>query len=394
MLVSVVGLPGQGKPAPSGSSPRGDTAGIARQAEAALSQGKYESAVRDFEQLVKMEPASAEFNLKLGTAYYFDGRPRDAVPPLQQALKAKPGLAQARYVLGVSLAESAHCREALPYLNEAAGRASDRTLKRPIYSDGVKCAMELNQQDNALSFLQHFRREFPHDPAVLYLSVHVYSDLSTRASQELLVTAPRSNEVHELNAEVLEMQGKWDEAAEEYRKVLALDPHVPGIHYRLGRLILSKPKTATMVADARQEFEEELKIDPGNAGAEYVLGELARQSEDWDAAIEHFSRAVKDDPNFGDATMELGRTLLAAGRAAEAVAPLEQAVKLQPDNPTAHYQLSLAYRHAGREEDAKKEMAAYQQTSTKARENLQGIRSAVTGRETPAQTGAPLPTGP
>ena len=51
-------------------------------------------------------------------------------------------------------------------------------------------------------------RDFPHDPDVLYLAVHAYSDLSTRASQELAQSARTSYQAHELNAEALEIGGK------------------------------------------------------------------------------------------------------------------------------------------------------------------------------------------
>ena len=39
----------------------------------------------------------------------------------------------------------------------------------------------------------------------------------------------------------------------------------------------------------------------------------------------------------------------------------------------------------GRDADAKRQMAAFQQAQAKARENLQDIRTAVTGQVTPAE---------
>ena len=48
---------------------------------------------------------------------------------------------------------------------------------------------------------------------------------------------------------------------------------------------------------------------------------------------------------------------------AEAVAPLEKAVKLQPGNPAGHYSLATAYARTGRKEDAEQEFALQQQTS-------------------------------
>jgi|HubBroStandDraft_6_1064221.scaffolds.fasta_scaffold11963_3 tetratricopeptide (TPR) repeat protein len=273
---------------------------------------------------------------------------------------------------GLSLAETGHCREALPILKKTAPLAPDKQLKLKAGLATVRCGLSLNQIDAAVSALLWLNREFPTDPDVLYVTTHAYSDLSTRAALQLAGTAPNSVQAHELNAEALESQGKWDEAAAEYNLILKQQPGLPGIHFRIGRIILSRPQTPTTVEDARNEFQAELKIDPNNAGAEYILGELARQAQQWDDAIEHFSRASKLDANFADAFLGLGFSLNAAGRYSEAIAPLEVGVKLRPANPTGHYQLTIAYRKVGRKEDAERELALFQQTSEKAQKEQPG----------------------
>jgi tetratricopeptide (TPR) repeat protein len=259
------------------------------------------------------------------------------------------------------LAKEGHCEQAVPLLRKALSLTADKELKRQAGFAGVRCAMSENRADSALEFLRFLNREFPHDPDVLYISVHTYSDLSTAAAQELAATAPESSPSHKLNAEAFETQGKWDDAEKEYRAIIAQDPNLPGIHFRLGRLLLSKPNPPATVADeARREFTEELAIDPSNAGAEYVLGELARQDQAWDDAVTHFSKATKLDSQFGEAFLGLGTSLISLKRYAEATAPLETAVKIDPRNPDAHYQLATAYTRAGRKEDGQKEFAVHQ----------------------------------
>src|SRR5262249_61219722 len=109
-------------------------------------------------------------------------------------------------------------------------------------------------------------------------------------------------QVHELNAEALEIQGKWDEAAAEYRRILEIDPFLPGIHARLGRALISRPQPSPeIVEQAKKQFEEELEIDPKNASAEYVLGELAKNADDLSAAIHHYSRAANLATAFAQA---------------------------------------------------------------------------------------------
>lgn len=265
---------------------------------------------------------------------------------------------------GLNFAKAGRCKEALPLLR-AALRGSEKDLKRQAGFAGVRCSMEVSP-DTATEFLQGLMRDFPQDPEVLYLAVHTYSDLSTRAAQELGRKASNSPQAHELNAEALEMQGKWDEAAREYQAVLRQDPQLPGIHFLLGRLILSRPNPPPdMVEQARKEFQQELEIDPSNAGAEYVLGELARQDSRWPEAIAHFTRATKLDAAFGDAYLGLGTSLLSSKQFSEAVPPLETAVKLEPRNPAAHYNLAMAYNRSGRKQDADREFAVHRQMTEK-----------------------------
>ena len=106
------------------------------------------------------------------------------------------------------LAESGHCREALPLLKADLAKATAADMQKRLGVDGVRCGMTLNNMDAALDFLRGLNKRFPGDAEVLFLSVHVFSDLSIRASQKLMVSAPSSYQVHELNAEALETQGK------------------------------------------------------------------------------------------------------------------------------------------------------------------------------------------
>jgi tetratricopeptide (TPR) repeat protein len=281
------------------------------------------------------------------------------------------------------LAEDGHCDQALPLLTKSLSHLTAGDLEKTVGFDGIKCAMTMNQMDAAADFVRILQRDFPRDPQVLYVATHVYSDLSIRASQTLLYAAPGSYQVHELNAEALEAQGKWDDAATEYLQVLKQNPQLKGMHYRLGRIILSKQPTATSSDEARREFQAELEIDPSNAGAEYVLGELARQARNYPDAIEHFGNATKLDRTFADAFIGLGRTLVAAGKIPEALAPLEMAVKLQPQNAAAHYHLGVVYQRTGRKEDAAKEFAIRKQISDQNRQLADQVHSGIVGPQEP-----------
>jgi tetratricopeptide (TPR) repeat protein len=295
-----------------------------------------------------------------------------APPPSTSASSAAAGSTER----ALKLAQTGHCSEALPLLKRANAAPADKDTKRRIGQAGVKCAMTIDQRAAAVEFLNTLNREFPHDPAVLYLATHVYSDLSMRASQELASSAPTSREARQLDAEALQEQGKWDEARAEYEQILKDDPKAQGIHYSIGQIILSKPATPTTGDDAKAEFEDELQVDPTNAGAEYVLGELARANQQWDDAIAHFTRAVKLDTSFSDALRGLGMSYNASEKYELAVAPLEQYVKMQPQDPAGHYQLAIACARTGRKDQAAHEMELQRQLYAKAREKQNGTEPA------------------
>jgi tetratricopeptide (TPR) repeat protein len=265
---------------------------------------------------------------------------------------------------GISLAEKGRCREALPLLKKSIPHLSDKQLKFEAAMASARCAMSLDQVETTADTLLLLNREYPYNPEVLYVTIHYFSELANRAEQDLVNSAPDSYQVHKLDAEGLESQEKWDEAAAEYRKILEKNPKLPDIHYRLGRILLSKQPPA--VDEAKKEFDAELAIDPANAAAEFMLGDIARQAQQWDEAIANFSRAMKMDPGFEEAYLGLGMALNASGKYLDAMGPLESYVKMEAADPAGHYQLSIAYAKLGRKEDAAREMGLQREAEIKA----------------------------
>lgn len=243
-------------------------------------------------------------------------------------------------------------------------------LRKQAGVDGVRCGLAVDDRNAALDFIRLLNKQFPQDPDVLFVIVHAYSDLSTRTAQDLGRTAPQSLAAHKLNAEAFEVQGKWQQAQLEYEYMIKQEPNARGIHFLLGRLLLSRPDAGPDATErAKQEFQKELQIDPSNGDAEFLLGELARQNQQWDDAIAHFDRAIKLNPDFGAAYLGLGQALVSTTKYSEAIQPLETAVKLEPRNPATHYSLAMAYSRTGHKEEAEKEFAIHRNlTSAASRE--------------------------
>src|ERR1700722_13999560 len=260
----------------------------------------------------------------------------------------------------VSLAEQGHCRESISGLKRAMVPTVSAEIRMQAGVLGVRCSLAVDDRESTIDFLRVLNKQFARDPDVLFVVVHAYSDLSTRAAQDLGRTAPQSIAAHKLNAEALEMQGKWEPAQLEYEGILQKDPNARGIHFLFGRLLLSRPDAGPDAPErAKQEFLSELQIDPSNAGAEYILGELARRDEKWDEAISRFSQAAKLNPNFAEAYLGWGLCLVTVKKYEDAIGPLRAAERITPGNPEVHHTLATALARSGHKEEAEKEFAIH-----------------------------------
>ena len=76
-----------------------------------------------------------------------------------------------------------------------------------------------------------------------------------------------------------------------------------------------------------------------------------------DEAIEHLTEAIRLKPNFHEAYNNLGELYLKNNRAEEAIAPLEKASQIYPQNPLPCLNLARAWRLLAREDLAEKYMA-------------------------------------
>ncbi len=289
--------------------------------------------------------------------------PAVATLAAQTAKKGPDPAASAQYAL--TLAEEGRCKEALPILKRATPRIADKQLLYRAGMGQARCAMAQEDTPAAVEALMLLKREFPNDPEVLFVCVHYFSQLAIRTSQELAAKAPTSFQARRLEAEAFESRGKWDEASGIYQGILEQNPKEPGVHYRLGQILITKAGDSGPADEARAEFEKELAIDPRNSAAEFVLGELSRRAGKWDEAAGHFTRAAQMDAGFSEAYLALGASLASSGKFADAVSPLETYVKMQPEDPGGHYQLAIAYGRTGNREGALRESAAQKAAAAK-----------------------------
>ena len=98
---------------------------------------------------------------------------------------------------------------------------------------------------------------------------------------------------------------------------------------------------------AEAAFKDVLSKGGTRAFVHHNLGIVYQQRDDHVAALAQFRAAARLDPTFGPARLLAGTSLLALGRADDAVVELERAVRLLPGEKAAHLTLADACERAG-----------------------------------------------
>jgi tetratricopeptide (TPR) repeat protein len=298
--------------------------------------------------------------------YFQQGKFGDAIAPLREALRLKPGLPKVDALLAMSLSELGRYEEALPAVTKAFSQAADPVLRRMAGLHLQRIYTGLGRDQEAVDVALRLSRLYPDDPEVLYHSGRLFANFAYLQTMRLATVAPDSVWLHQAAGEANESQGLYNAAIREYRQVLTAAPRRPGIHFRIGRVLLarsnSNASSPEMLADAREArkaFEEELALDPTNANAAYELAEMHRKAGELEPARALFEQAVSHYPTFQQALIGLGRTLVALDRPAEGLPHLQAALKGNPESEVAHYQAAQAYRALGNLAEQQKALAEF-----------------------------------
>jgi tetratricopeptide (TPR) repeat protein len=332
-----------------------------REGQRALAQGKYSEAEHDFEKLRELEPGVAEVHANLGLIYFQEGKFEQAVPTLRQALKLKPGLAKSASVLAMSLSELGRYEEALPGLLNGFRHSSDLEIKRMCGLELQRAYTGLKRDSKAVEIALELNRLYPEDPEILYQTSKVYGYYSFLMIEKLARIAPTSVWRHQATAEAYESQEQYNRAAAEYRRVLALEPNRPGVHYRLGRTLLALASSSASQdnAAAAKEFELELQLDPTYSNAAYELAEIQRKNGNFEQAQQLFERSLKNYPDFAEAHIGLAAVFTAQEKPELALPHLERAVEADPGNEVGWYRLAQVQRKLGNTAEVQKALTEF-----------------------------------
>ncbi len=355
-----------------------------RRAQQALDEKRYADAEAEFRGILALKPDLAEAHANLGSIYFVRGEYIQAAKAFRQALKLKPTLARAEALLGLSEVRLGRVREALPHLEKGFSKCENDEWRLQAGLTLIDLYYAALDYYKALDVVRTLELAYPGNADVLYIAYRLHSDLGARAVASLVKAAPGSARLHQLTAELLESDGDFPRAVEQYRRALEIDPALPGGHRALGVALMNAGMDESTRAEAQKLFEQELALNPRDAQSEYQLGEICWLTNQPAEALRHFTRAVELHSNFTDALIAAGKAATAQALPERGLDFLRKAAEIDPNNEVAHYRLAQAYRKMGKTQEAEEELARFQQLRS-AMESLRTIYRQVQGSRITAQ---------
>src|SRR5262249_48473885 len=154
---------------------------------------------------------------------------------------------------------------------------------------------------------------------------------ATDAYRRIVALAPKDPRGPYLIGLGLRAQGKNGEAKKEFEAALAL---APGFVEPLGSL--AEMSFAEKAPDAAVDrVKQQIVRVPNSGGLELLLGRVYVLRGDWDLAESSFLKALQLEPNLVSAYIELGRLYATSGKNVEALAKLNDALKVAPNDLVA-----------------------------------------------------------
>ncbi len=260
-----------------------------------------------------------------------------AVPPAHaQSARAAPdsGLTEASRALASGDTDRAF-RVGTDYLKRHPGDVRAQMLL-------VRVHVERDEWDRAYLIANRAVRAHPADVDTLYYLGLVTRRLAADQFERLVRMAPDSARVHQLQAEMLEVQERKADAETEYAAALEATPDLLEALLGLGKL-----KRIRLACEEAVGLYDKAEAIRPTFDAAYGLGVCHSYLQNDELAVKKFELAVQRSPSEAVAWAGLGTSLVKLRRTAEGIAKLQHAIALEPGMSEAHYMLGMAYQASG-----------------------------------------------
>jgi len=303
-----------------------------RDGQRALKQGDYDSAVESFKRVLALDPTLVEAEVNLGLAYQSLSEYELAVSHLAKALRERPNLVPVNVIVGMDYLKLNSPARAIPFLQHALQLdPSNRDAHDALSSSYLR-------QENYQAAAEEFRRIVLLDsdkPGAWYTLGHQYLDLAARVAYRGARLYHDSAWGHRFLGDLLFQRSRWDDAALEYNKALAIEPKQRGLHTALAEVCLHAGK----LEEAEQQFHFELGLDSRSETAWLGLASLQLLRGQPLPALESVAKAWEASPEFLNQRPEFPSVELARERGLASIS----GVREQPEEPAKHFLLAGLY---------------------------------------------------
>jgi tetratricopeptide (TPR) repeat protein len=297
-----------------------------------LAEEEYQKAITAFDRAVANGSTSESIMIDQATAYFYTQQYEKAIAPLRQALLIESRSNAAHHMLG-------------------------------------KVNFMLGRFDEAVNELELVLKSKPTDFDTGYTLALAYLKQKKLAPAQQIFSRMLRNlgnkpEVHILFGRAYRETEYLNEAIEEFKKTIALNPKHPGAHFCLGLSYLLKDGTLKF-KEAAAEFKAELAIYPEEVLSTYYLGLIYVMERQYEDGVRLLEKSIRLRPRNSDAYLFLGNAYYGVRQFEKAIEAFKKCMTLNPDldqtstqAAEAHFLLGKSLVAVGRIEEGEKELQA------------------------------------
>jgi tetratricopeptide (TPR) repeat protein len=280
-----------------------------QKAQEYLRTKKPDLAIPELQAATMIDPGNVEIQGNLGVLLYFQGKLAGAIPHLRAALDKKPDLTKIQGLLGIAELHTLDFADGRKDLEASFPAIEEPKFKVEVGLELVSLYTQFGDLDEAAGTIAQLRKAAPDNTEVLYAAYRTFADLSSESMMALALSSPDSAQMHQLLAHEEIKEGNTNGAIAEFRKALAIDPHLPGIHFELAEL-LHTSQDANVKKDAEQEYHAALTANPLDEKSECRLAEIDEARGNTAQAFAEYSKATELQPADADAKLGLAKLLI------------------------------------------------------------------------------------
>jgi predicted CXXCH cytochrome family protein len=275
-------------------------------------------------------PSQPNFSIELGDAMRRSGDLPGAIEAYRQALAVDPLSSRAQRRLGATLGGAGHADEALAVLEKALQREPDNALlwyeKAVIESRGGNYPQASADLRKCIAL----KPDFADAQNNLGSNLSQYGDPqgAEAAFRAALLINPYDSATRANLGRLLAAAGDWKQAAFHLQKAVQLDHANADAQADYALALLQTEQASAALSEAQSA----LRSQPKSPRLHDLLGQIFVQLRKQSQATTEFETALKLDPNFAPAQLDLSESLIQAGHMRDAVTLLQKAE--HSSNPT------------------------------------------------------------